>query len=409
MPVSQVYRRVEQSLNSTFRKAIAAALLLMMTAGACAETLLVTEDTKVYQKPSKSAKSISIDAGTMLDATDKDDGWYRVEKGGNVAYIRSGDVVKVKEYDGVTGYVTDDSPLYKAYGSSKKHCTVEEGEKVKVYAVAGDMAYVKYDGKKGYMDMDDLSNKAPEKEKEPEEPKTEEKKEEKKEDDGIVYLDDVTGYARDGAKVYKSNSTSSDLLGKLEENDTVTVDAVKDGWCRVKKGGKTGFMKMEDLSTSRIESEAKEEEKAEEEKKEEENNDRVRNADWWTSDIQSVFARGVTATITDVKTGISWKEIRKGGTNHADVQPVSAEDTAKLKKVYGGVWSWNRRAIWVTINGVTYAASMNGMPHGSDSVANNDFDGHHCIHFTNSRTHSGNRLDSDHQAMVKSAYKAGNK
>ena len=259
------------------------------------------------------------------------------------------------------------------------------------------------------MDMDDLSNKAPEKE--PEEPKVEEEKkeEEKKEDDGIIYLDDVTGYARDGAKVYESNSTSSDLLGKLEENDTVTVDAVKDGWCRVKKGGKTGFMKMDDLSTSRIESEAKEEEKAEEEKKEEENNDRVRNADWWTSDIQSVFTRGVTATITDVKTGISWKEIRKGGTNHADVQPATAEDTAKLKKVYGGVWSWNRRAIWVTINGVTYAASMNGMPHGSDSVANNDLNGHHCIHYTNSRTHSGNRLDSDHQAMVKSAYKAGNK
>ena len=408
MPFLPVYRRVEQALNSTFRKALAAALLIMMTAGASAETLLVTEDTKVYQKPSKSSKSISIDAGTMLESTDKEDGWYRVEKGGNVAYIRSGDVEKVKEYDGATGYVTDDSPLYKAYGSSKKHCTVEEGEKVKVYAVAGDWAYVKYDGKKGYMDMDDLSSKAPEKEeeKEPEKLEKPEAEEKEDEDDGIVYLDDVTGYARDGAKVYESNSSSSDVLGKLDENDTVTVDAVKDGWCRVKKNGKTGFMKMEDLSTERIESE-KEEEKAEE--KEEEKSEGVQNADWWTSDIQSVFARGVTATITDVNTGISWKEIRKGGTNHADVQPVSAADTAKLKKVYGGVWSWNRRAIWVTINGVNYAASMNGMPHGSDSVPDNDFNGHHCIHFTNSRTHTGNRLDADHQAMVKKAYKAGNK
>ena len=118
-------------MNFTFRKAMAAALLIMMTTGASAETLLVKDDTKVYQKPSKSAKSISVDAGTMLEATDKADGWYRVEKGGNVAYIQSSKVEKVKEYDGVTGYVTDDTPLYKAYGSSKKHCTVEEGEKVK--------------------------------------------------------------------------------------------------------------------------------------------------------------------------------------------------------------------------------------------------------------------------------------
>lgn len=398
-------------LNSVFRKAVAAALLMILTAGASAETLMVTDDTKVYQKPSKSAKAISIDAGTILKSTDKADGWYRVEKGGNVAYIQSSKVEKAKEYDGATGYVTDDSPLYKSYGGGKKYCTVEEGEKVKVYAVAGDWAYVKYDGKKGYMDMDDLSNKAPGKEAE-KQPEKEEAKEEEKEDardDGIVYLDDVTGYARDGAKVYKKNSTSSTVLGKLDENDTVTVDAIQDGWCRVKKGGKTGFMKLEDLSTERIESGKDEDEKQEEPKKEETKKDRVQEADWWASDIQSVFARGVKATITDVNTGISWQEIRKGGTNHADVQPATAEDTAKLKKVYGGVWSWNRRAIWVTINGVTYAASMNGMPHGGDSIPDNDFNGHHCIHFTNSRTHSGNRLDADHQAMVQKALKAGNK
>ncbi len=388
---------------------MAAALLMILTAGASAETLMVTDDTKVYQKPSKSAKSISIDAGTMLEATDKADGWYRVEKGGNVAYIQSSKVEKVKEYDGAAGYATEDSPLYKSYGGGKKHCTVEAGEKVKVYAVAGDWAYVKYDGKKGYMDMDDLSKKAPEKEAEKEETKEEVREEEK--DDGVTYLDDVTAYARAGAKVYKKNSTSASVLGKLDENDTVTVDAVQDGWCRVKKGGKTGFMQLADLSTERIESDKAEEEaeKQEEEKKEEAQRGRVQEADWWTSNIQSVFARGVTATVTDVNTGISWKEVRKGGTNHADVQPATAEDTAKLKKVYGGVWSWNRRAIWVTVNGVTYAASMNGMPHGGDSIPDNNFNGHHCIHFTNSRTHSGNRLDVDHQAMVQKALKAGNK
>ena len=123
--------------------------------------------------------------------------------------------------------------------------------------------------------------------------------------------------------------------------------------------------------------------------------------------IQKVFKVGVIATVTDVDTGISWRVKRSGGSNHADVQPLTAADTAKMKKAYGGSWSWNRRAIWVTIDGVTYAASMNGMPHGSGSITTNNFDGHHCIHFLNSRTHSGDRWDTAHQSAVQKAYKAG--
>ena len=131
-------------------------------------------------------------------------------------------------------------------------------------------------------------------------------------------------------------------------------------------------------------------------------------ADWWTSDIQKVYSRGTIATVTDVKTGISWKVKRRGGTNHADTEPLTAEDTAKMKKAYGGSWSWNRRAIWVTVNGKTYAASQNGMPHAVYSITDNNFNGHICIHFLNSRTHTGNRLDSAHQSCVKAAYSAGN-
>ena len=125
-------------------------------------------------------------------------------------------------------------------------------------------------------------------------------------------------------------------------------------------------------------------------------------ADWWKSDIQSIYARGTTATVTDVETGIAWNEYRGGGTNHADVQPATAADTANMKKACGS-WSWKRRAIFVTINGVNYAASMNCMPHGSGSIKDNNFNGHHCIHFTNSRTHGSNKVCSLHQAAIKKA------
>jgi hypothetical protein len=94
--------------------------------------------------------------------------------------------------------------------------------------------------------------------------------------------------------------------------------------------------------------------------------------------------------------------MRKGGTNHADVQPLTAADTAAMKAAVGS-WSWNRRAIFVTINGVNYAASMNCMPHGSGSITNNNFNGHHCIHFTNSRTHGSNKVCPLHQAAIRKA------
>jgi uncharacterized protein YgiM (DUF1202 family) len=127
--------------------------------------------------------------------------------------------------------------------------------------------------------------------------------------------------------------------------------------------------------------------------------------DWWTSDIRSIFYKGRTVVVTDVRTGISWREVRLGGTNHADTEPKTAKDTAAMKKAYGGSWSWNRRPVWVSIDGVRYAASMNGMPHGK-GPRDNGFSGHHCIHFVNSRTHGSNRVDAAHQAAIKEALSA---
>ena len=133
---------------------------------------------------------------------------------------------------------------------------------------------------------------------------------------------------------------------------------------------------------------------------------KAQNMDWWTSGISTKFARGSYAVVTDVKTGISFRVYRGGGTNHADVQPATAKDTAAMKQCYGGSWSWNRRAIWVSIGGVKYAASMNGMPHGGGSIQNNNFDGHFCIHFTNSRTHGTNIICPQHQAAIRVALEA---
>ena len=76
-----------------------------------------------------------------------------------------------------------------------------------------------------------------------------------------------------------------------------------------------------------------------------------------------------------------------------------------MKSIYGGSWSWRRRAILILYNGHVYAASMNGMPHGTTTISNG-FDGHFCIHFKNSKTHGTKKVDPDHQSAVTSASRA---
>lgn len=125
-------------------------------------------------------------------------------------------------------------------------------------------------------------------------------------------------------------------------------------------------------------------------------------ADWWTV-ASKVFAIGDIATITDLDSGLTYRVKRTGGSKHADCQPLTSQDTANMLKAYGGQWAWTRHAILVNVDGRVFAASQNAMPHGGKSIYNNNFPGHFCIHFLNSRTHGTDNLDPAHQSMVRKA------
>jgi len=120
----------------------------------------------------------------------------------------------------------------------------------------------------------------------------------------------------------------------------------------------------------------------------------------WFNGGSSVFSGNCVYTVKDVYTGKTFRAVRRFGDNHLDSEPLTAADTATLKSIYGGSWSWNRRPILVLYNGHVYAASMNGMPHGTCGVTNNNFDGHFCIHFYKSKTHGTKRVDEAHQHCV---------
>lgn len=114
---------------------------------------------------------------------------------------------------------------------------------------------------------------------------------------------------------------------------------------------------------------------------------------------KNIFKKYDKAKVTDFETKQSFWVQRRAGSLHADVQPLTAKDSAVMKNIYSGKWSWKRRAVIVEAGGRRLAASMNGMPHGAGAISGNDFNGHFCIHFRDSKLHS-NRDDLAHQIMT---------
>lgn len=356
------------------------------------------DNTKVYNSKGKVIGKVAIN--TKVTVTAEKDGICRVKRGDSTAYMMKKDlstskVEDKKQDDGITEispttyYVQKDgAKVYDANGDVMG--TLDVNTAVTVTAYNDKYAKVTNGSTAGLMLKSDLSTKKVESEK-----------------------DYVIQYGDKGEAVSKIQARLKELgyfAGTVGGNYLDLTKAAVSSFQAAAGLTTTGVCDEKTLTVMFSDKAPKKEVEKEESSGSGESTatpakGTAKVMDWWTSDIQSIFSRGTVATVTDVATGIAWYEKRTGGTNHADVQPVSAADTATMKKAVGG-WSWNRRAIFVTINGVNYAASMNCMPHGGDSISGNNFDGHHCIHFTNSRTHGSNKICSLHQAAIKKAANA---
>lgn len=133
-----------------------------------------------------------------------------------------------------------------------------------------------------------------------------------------------------------------------------------------------------------------------------------------------------TVLIEDFYTGVTFEIMLTYGHNHFDVEPLTAQDAATIKMLWGGDYSWARRPVLVHTGDRVLAASLNGMPHAGldnygagdyvssrsagygygynyDFVKDNDFDGHICLHFKDSRLHVNDKVDWKHQEAVKIA------
>lgn len=146
--------------------------------------------------------------------------------------------------------------------------------------------------------------------------------------------------------------------------------------------------------------------------------------DWW-KEGKDAFPVGTVAEVKDVQTDKTFKIKRTMGTNHADCEALTIEDTNIIKSIWGG-FTWDIRPIHILVDNRILAASMAAMPHAGidsapayavinnrsqgygrgenlDVVKNNGMDGHFDIHFLNSTRHKDGKIDSRHQAAIRIA------
>lgn len=204
------------------------------------------------------------------------------------------------------------------------------------------------------------------------------------------------------AKVYKKASRSSKSV-KLKKGLTLKVTAVNGSWARVKLDGKTGYMPKKYLTITSSGSSSSSKSK--------------KGGGWkskvvkmnWFKGGSNVLKKGHYGTIYDIDTGVSLRIKRMGGHYHADVEPATAADTAKLKRVAGGDFSWDSQGVILKAGGKYVACAINTEPHGDQTIHNNHYEGQFCLHMTGSKTHASSKVNQNHQKAIDRAYRWAHK
>ena len=195
------------------------------------------------------------------------------------------------------------------------------------------------------------------------------------------------------AKFYRSASSSSDHV-KIEKGTEVAVKDVSGEWAKVKVEGFSGYMKTSALKMAGSSASSSSSWKS-----------KVKAMRWFDGG-SSVLKKGRYGYIYDIKSGSTIKIYRMGGHYHADIEPATAADARKLKKLGN---SWSPRPVILYAGGKFVAASINTKVHGDQTITSNNFDGQVCLHMLGSKTHGGEQVREDHQAAIEKAYRWAHK
>lgn len=210
----------------------------------------------------------------------------------------------------------------------------------------------------------------------------------------------ATAYVSKNTYIYAEASTSSSKK-KVKVNSKVYVVGVSGDFCRVenKSGSATGYILTSCLSTKKVKVSSE--------------SGSFSSGAWkskvvklnWYDGGSSVLKKGKYGYICDIDTGIVVHIKRMGGSGHADCEPVSRSDTAKLLKIAGGTFDWDCHAVILYADGKFVACSINTKPHGDQTITSNGYDGQFCLHMVGSKTHESDSVSADHQKAIERAYK----
>ena len=362
---------------------IASAIIPVSTAlasdGYFEEATVIAEDVNLRLRPTTDSPTVTVlEKGTRIGVyCEEQPGWYRVIFGNYRGYVSS-EFIFLSSTDTMIGHVIEDGLNMRQHANeySTVVCDLDVGTAVTITNIIGDWYYASTDEYEGYISSEYIELSTTKSTSSLLKPGM----------DGVSVADMQR-------ELYSRGFFAGPITGYYGDVTLAAVQAFQKE-AGISEDGIVGETTLEllygdnDIKTNAAKLAGIE--------------GQVQLSTW--DEINEIWEKGTTALVTDVETGLQYTTYRFGGWYHADCEPLTAEDTAIMNEIYGGTWSWDRRAIWVTINGVTYAASQNGMPHLASPVSGNDFDGHYCIHFYHSKVHETSAECPRHQACVLYAY-----
>lgn len=326
-----------------------------------------------------------LEQHTLVEVLDHKNGWYRVLHGGVVGYLKQ-DYILIEATSRAANVGEGGAKLYGGPGVGKQNpsyliADLPDGMGVKVKQMVGDWYYVVAGDGAGYVYRGDIKLKQ-----------------------GVNAAGFELREGMQGPEVERMQKELSKrqflyaASGTFDEKTKKAVASFQKA-CGLSADGVAGLQTLQALydinnkvsMTIAASADVK---------------GRVELLDWFKGGAEWLY-KGANFTIIDVKTGLSFNARRFGGWFHADSEPTTANDTAIMKKIAGGEWTWNRRPVWVSFRGRVVAASIHCMPHMADPTKNNNFPGHFCVHLYNSKVHETSKPCPRHQACVQSAYRAG--
>ena len=103
--------------------------------------------------------------------------------------------------------------------------------------------------------------------------------------------------------------------------------------------------------------------------------------EYWYATVRNEARKYPYATLYDPESGISWQVHMFSFGKHAEIEPLTKNDTERMNQVCGKE-KWTPKPVWVIFSdGSIRIATTHSVPHGVQHRTDNGFPGHACLHF----------------------------